>query len=90
MGSISARKCFQILRNVQNVIAIEMLLASQGIDFLKPLKCGIGTGAAYNTIRKEIPTLKRDRILKNDLDRIIALLQSGKIQKSVEKVVVLK
>lgn len=90
MGSISARKCFQILRNVQNVIAIEMLLASQGIDFLKPLKCGIGTGAAYNTIRKEIPTLKRDRILKNDLDKIIALLQSGTIQKSVERVVVLK
>lgn len=90
MGSISARKCYQILRNVQNVIAIEMLLASQGIDFLKPLKCGIGTGAAYNTIRKEIPTLKRDRILKNDLDKIIALLQSGRIQKSVERVVVLK
>ncbi|HOI28859.1 MAG TPA: histidine ammonia-lyase [Melioribacteraceae bacterium] len=90
MGSISARKCFQILRNVQTVIAIEMLLACQGIDFLKPLKCGIGTGAAYDTIRKEIPTLERDRILKNDLDRIIDLLKSGRIQKSVEKVVDLK
>lgn len=90
MGSISARKCFQILRNVQNVIAIEMLLACQGIDFLKPLKCGIGTGAAYKTVRKEIPVLKKDRILKNDLDKILNLLQSGKILKSVEKIVNLK
>jgi len=87
MGSISARKCYQVLKNVQNVIAIEMLLAAQGIDFLKPLKCGIGTNAAYNTIRKHIPFLKRDRILKKDLDKILELVMNNKILESVEKVV---
>ncbi|MBS3946097.1 MAG: histidine ammonia-lyase [Melioribacter sp.] len=87
MGSISATKCYRVLKNVQNVIAIEMLLASQGIDFLKPLKCGVGTNAAFNTIRKNIPFLKRDRILKNDLDKILKLVGDNEILKNVERVV---
>jgi len=85
MGSISARKCYQVLKNVQNVIAIELLTAAQGVDFLTPLKCGIGTNAAYNEIRKEIKTLKKDRILYNDTKSIIKLVQSGKILSAVEK-----
>jgi histidine ammonia-lyase len=87
MGSISARKCFQILKNVQNVIAIEILLACQGIDFLRPLKCGLGTNAAYRTVRKKIPMLRRDRILKIDLDKISEIVLNGEILRSVEKVV---
>jgi histidine ammonia-lyase len=84
MGSISARKCLQILKNVQTVIAIELLLAAQAIDFLKPLKCGVGTNAAYKTIRKSIPQLKRDRILKNDLNKILELVLNDEILKNVE------
>lgn len=87
MGSISARKCLQVLKNVQHVIAIEMLLGAQGIDFLKQLKCGTGTNAAYKTIRKHIPSLKQDRLLKNDLDRIAQLVLSGEILRNVERVV---
>lgn len=38
MGSISARKSLDIIQNVQSIIAIELLCASQGIDFHQPLK----------------------------------------------------
>ena len=85
MGSISARKCFQILKNVQTVIAIEMLTASQGIEFLKPLKCGLGTSAAYSAIRKHVPALKKDRVLYKDIDKILLMVKSGEILKAVEK-----
>ncbi len=87
MGSISARKCFQILKNVQKVIAIEMMVAAQGIDFLKPLKCGTGTNAAYTTIRKQIPTLKHDRLLHKDISKSIKLVENNEILESVEAVV---
>jgi histidine ammonia-lyase len=89
MGSISARKCFQVLKNVQTVIAIELLLAAQGVDFLKPMKCGKGTGAAYMAIREIIPTLKKDRILFKDTKSILKLVSEGKILNRVEKVVTL-
>lgn len=87
MGSISARKCFQVLKNVQAVLALELLTAAQGIEFLKPLKCGDGTNAAYKTIRKIIPPLKRDRILKKDIDKILKLVVNGEILNNVEKAV---
>ena len=33
-----ARKCLQVVRNVEKVIAIELLAACQAIEFLRPLK----------------------------------------------------
>ena len=87
MGSIAARKCYQILKNVQTVIAIEMLTAAQAIEFLKPLKCGIGTNAAYRTIRKYIAPLTHDRVLSKDITKSLRLLVSEDILKSVEKIV---
>ncbi|MEW6652395.1 MAG: histidine ammonia-lyase [Bacteroidota bacterium] len=87
MGAISARKCHQVLKNVQTVIAVELLLAAQGVDFLKPLKCGIGTNIAYEVIREKIPTLKQDRILYDDTKRILKLVQSGKILTEIERIV---
>ncbi|MEG8947797.1 histidine ammonia-lyase [Rosettibacter firmus] len=90
MGSISARKCYQVLKNTQTVIALELLTAAQALEFLKPLKCGIGTNIAYNTIRKFIPPLKNDRLIKNDIDKILELVKSGIILSEVEKVISLK
>jgi histidine ammonia-lyase len=87
MGSIAARKCFQILKNVQTVIAIELLTAAQAVEFLKPLKCGIGTNAAYKTIRKTIPPLKHDRITSKDIAKALALVKNEDVLKSVESVV---
>ncbi|NOX17979.1 MAG: histidine ammonia-lyase [Chlorobi bacterium] len=85
MGSIAARKCFQILKNVQTVVAIELLTAAQGVEFLKPLKTGIGTTVAYKTIRKYVKPLKRDRIMYLDIEKILQLVQSGELLNEVEK-----
>jgi histidine ammonia-lyase len=87
MGSISARKCFQILKNVQKVISIELLTAAQGIEFLKPLKCGKGTNAAFREIRNHVPPLGKDRIMYIDIDKISELVETGSLLNKVEKVV---
>ncbi len=87
MGSISARKCFQILKNVQKVISIELLTAAQGIEFLKPLKCGKGTNAAFKEIRKHVSPLGKDRIMHIDIDKISELVETGTLLEKVEMVV---
>ncbi len=86
MGSISAQKCWRILRNAQTVIAIELMTAAQGIDFHAPLKCAKGTNAAYRIIRSHIPHLDRDRVLYDDIQKALGLVLDGKILRSVEKV----
>ncbi|MBU2507703.1 MAG: histidine ammonia-lyase, partial [Bacteroidetes bacterium] len=78
-------KCFSILKNVQKVIAIEVLTAAQGVEFLKPLKCGIGTTAAYNFVRKHVKPLEKDRVLHKDIDKIIKLVEDGTLLAEVTK-----
>ncbi len=85
MGSIAAQKCWRVLKNAQTVIAIELMTAAQGIDFHSPLKCGKGTNAAYQTIRRSIPHLNEDRILHDDIQKALGLVKDGSVVKNVEK-----
>lgn len=86
MGSISARHAWDILHNVEYVISIEMLTASQGIDF-HTLKPGRGVKAAHEIVRKHIPHLDEDRPMYRDIEAIQKLVVSGEIVKAVEQAV---
>jgi histidine ammonia-lyase len=85
MGTISARKCRDIVMNTEDVIAIELLCAAQALDLFTNLKPGEGTLAAYRAIRKEISHLDNDRIISEDITAMKKLLRSGKILAAVEK-----
>ena len=87
MGSISAQKCWRVLRNAQTVIAIELLCAAQAIDFHAPLRCAKGTGTAHRTIRSSIPTLKRDRILYDDIQKALKLVLNRSVLDDVVKAI---
>ena len=77
MGSVAALKLRTVVENVGRVIAIEVLAAAQGIDFLKPLRPGTGTGAAYRLVREHVPFLDEDREISTDLAAVEQLVQSG-------------
>jgi len=85
MGAVAARKCRDIVENVEEVIAIELLCGAQAIDLFTNLKAGKGTKAAYEVIRNEVDYMKEDRLLANDIAKVKALLRSGRIVDAVEK-----
>ena len=85
MGTISARKCREIVRNTEDVIAIELLCAAQALDLFTNMKPGEGTLAAYRVIRKAVPHLEKDRILSTDIAAVKQLMRSEKILNAVEK-----
>jgi histidine ammonia-lyase len=84
MGTISARKCREVVANTEAVIAIELLCAAQALDLFTNLKPGKGTMAAYRTIRSAIAHLENDRILANDIAAMRHLIRSNQILKAVE------
>jgi len=86
MGSIAARKTWEILRNVELIVAIELLCAAQGMDHRGASRAGEGTRAAHSLIRKKVPILKEDRVLSKDIEAIVGLIRSGDIVDSVERV----
>lgn len=92
MGSISAQKCWQILKNVQSVIAIELLVAAQALDFSSIdvdtkniLRPGKGTMAAHKFIRKHIPHIYNDRILFEDIEKMLNFVLDGSVLQATEK-----
>jgi histidine ammonia-lyase len=87
MGSISARKAREILKNTEHVVAIELLCGAQAMDLFTNMKPGEGTLAAYRIIRDAVPHLEQDRILSKDIESIVHILRSGEILEEVEKVV---
>jgi histidine ammonia-lyase len=85
MGTIAARKCREIITNAENVIAIELLCAAQGLDLFTNLKPGEGTLAAYQVIRRSISHLDTDRFIAPDITTMRELMHSGAILRAVEE-----
>ena len=85
MGTISARKCREIIKNAEQVIAIELLCVAQALDLFTNMKPGEGTLAAYTVIRNAVPHLDADRILHKDIDAVKQLMRNGQILDAVEK-----
>lgn len=76
MSPIAARKCRRVLDHVRKVVGMEILCAAQGLDFLRPLKPGIGVRAAHDRLRREIPTLVSDRFLRPELEKVTSVYSS--------------
>lgn len=85
MGSISARKCFQILKNVQTVLAIEILAACQALEFHKPLKPGKGTMAAYQLVRKVSQPINTDVILYAEIEKVSKLIKEERFLTAIRE-----
>jgi len=83
MGTIAARKLGKIVRNAENVCAMELLCAAQGLDFLKPLDPAKGVQAGYQFIRKHVSFAEKDRTFFKDIETIRTLIRSNELLRAM-------
>ncbi|HUP88564.1 MAG TPA: histidine ammonia-lyase [Longimicrobiales bacterium] len=79
MGQGAAIKLREAARLLETVIALELMTAAQALEFLKPLKPGIGVLRAHEIIRAKVPALDRDRQLSIDIEAMVQLVRDGDI-----------
>jgi histidine ammonia-lyase len=84
MAAGSALKARRAVSLARRVIATELLLAAQALDFRAPLAPGRGSAAARAAVRARIAPLDRDRYLKADLDAALELCEKGAVLAAVE------
>lgn len=84
MGNHAGLKLSRILENAERVVAIEMLCAAQGVEFLAPRKPGVGTSALHAAIREHVPYLSSDRILNEEIELMASLVTSPKFIGSIQ------
>lgn len=88
MGTISARKCREILDNTRHVLAVELLCAAQAMDLINghhQYVAGEGSREAFRIIRRHIPYLEQDRVISKDIETMAGLIRSGEILLRVEE-----
>lgn len=82
MGANAATQTFQIIENVERVLAIELLNASQALSFRKE-KTAPFLQHIVDTYRQEVPVIEEDRILAVDIENSIKYLQNLQIDNSL-------
>ncbi len=86
MGSISARKCIKIIENTEYALAIELLLACQGLDFRLPVKSSAKLMKVHSMVRKHITHMSEDRILSEDINKIVNLIKTPEFNELIESI----
>jgi len=76
MGSNAATKCLRIIENLERILAIELMNASQAIHFREPLKSSEFIESFVKSYREEVQLVKEDRILHYDIEKSVAFLDS--------------
>jgi histidine ammonia-lyase len=84
MGSISGRKLYQILDNLEYILAIELMSACQAIEFRKPLRSSALLEAAHSFVRQSVSFANEDRIFADDINQIKKIISDFSFMHHVE------
>ena len=79
MGSISGRQFNQILGNLEKIIAIELMYAAQALEFRRPTTFSKIIEKNHKIIRAKVNKLEEDRLLKDDINQMILLVENKEI-----------
>ena len=92
MGGWGARKCLQVVENVERIVAIELVCACQSLDLRKledssqELTTTKALQSVKDFVRQHVPFLDEDRELRTEIETACQLLRAGKIKEICENV----
>ena len=84
MATFAARRLGPMLRNTSQIVAIELLAAAQGIEFLRPLRTAPALEDVLRLVRGVSPAMMEDRSLARDMEAVCHLVSAGDAGRAVE------
>jgi len=79
MGATSAHQLRTTVDLCTSVIACELLVMAEAMEYQRPLRSGHGVEGAYQTIRSKVTRLSVDRPPAPDIAAIAALIRDGQL-----------
>ncbi|MDQ1637711.1 MAG: histidine ammonia-lyase [Pyrinomonadaceae bacterium] len=80
MGMTSATKLRSIVNLAEQVIAIELITAAEGLEHRLPLAPGRGVKSAYDIVRGLVKPLNDDRSMSGEVQLMVDEIQTGKFE----------
>ncbi|MCZ4320000.1 histidine ammonia-lyase [Aequorivita viscosa] len=83
MGANGATKCLRVIENIETILAIELMNASQALKFREPKKSSPFIESFLKPYRSIVPFMENDRVLADDIHASDAFLQSLNIDADI-------
>ncbi len=77
MATFAARRLEDLADNAAGIVAIELMIAAQGLEFHRPARSSGALEAVVARIREFVPPYDRDRFLAPDIAAIKDLVRGG-------------
>ncbi|NOE19484.1 histidine ammonia-lyase [Ruegeria atlantica] len=79
MAAHGARRLGQMVANLERILGVELLCATQGVEFRAPLPTSETLQAVMARLRTVVPALGDDRYMAPEIEAASALIASGEI-----------
>jgi len=86
MASICARRANEVLDNLENILAVELLCAAQAFDYRRPLKSGKILEACHDLIRAKIDHAEEDRVFADDMATARQIIASEELVRTANHI----
>lgn len=83
MGGFAAHKAIQVVQNVEDVLAIEIMAACQALEFFRPHRTTEPLERLHALVREKVGPLDKDRHIEPDIRAISKLIRDQEIVKAV-------
>lgn len=83
MGANGATKCLRVLENIETILAIELMNASQALKFREPKKSSPFVESFLKPYRAVVPFMENDRLLADDIHASVAFLQTMDVDSEI-------
>jgi histidine ammonia-lyase len=80
MGANAATKLYRVVLNLEKILAIELMNASQAMEFRRPAKSSAKLEQLISDYRKVVPFVDKDRVLFTDIKNSIEFLRTYKFE----------
>jgi histidine ammonia-lyase len=78
MGANASTKLWKVVKNVERILAIELMNATQALEFRRPLKSSTTIENLVTSYRTKVPFVQKDRIMYTDLETSVNFIKSTK------------
>ncbi len=79
MGANAATKCYQVVENIERILAIELMNAAQALEFRRPAKSSPVIEDFVGKFRKEVPFIQEDEVMYLHINKAVDFIKNVEI-----------
>ena len=79
MGANAATKLYRVVRNLENILAIELFNGTQALEFRRPKRSSEVLENFVAAFRKEVPFVEDDKVMHDEIKRAAAFLREAQL-----------